>query len=67
MLREAHVLLVGPMMAHCVSKGLVLQFDDEYGAYLPICDDWQQVLYEWIPGYIHKMKSDLMCVGAWDS
>ena len=55
------------MMAHCVSKGLVLQFDDEYGAYLPICDDWQQVLYEWIPGYIHKMKSDLMCVGAWDS
>ena len=66
-MREARVLLVGPMMAHCISKGLVLQFDSEYSAYLPICDNWNQVLYEWIWGYLEKMKQDLVRIGAWDS
>ena len=63
---EARVLLIGPFYAHCLSSGFVLEYDQEWHAYLPICDDWKFHLHSWIPAYIEKMKEDLISVGAWE-
>ena len=63
---QAHVLITGPFMAYCVSRGFVLSYNTEFQLQVPICDDWVRVLYEWIPRFIAKMKSDLIDIGAWE-
>ena len=63
---QARVLLCGPMMAHCISRNLVLQFDSNWDAYLPVSEDANVIIYEWLPGYLNKMRNDLIAIGEWD-
>ena len=53
-------------LAHCLSKGYVLQYDTENDLFIPVCDDWTFELYNWVPLYIEKMKADLIDIGAWE-
>ena len=65
-LEQARVLLCGPMMAHCISKSHVLQFDSDWDAYMPIVDNQTTVIYEWMNCYLSKMRDDLISIGEWD-
>ena len=53
-------------MAHCLSKGFVLQFDTDHDLFVPVCDDWVRELYGWVAPYVSKMKEDLIDIGVWD-
>ena len=64
---QARVLLCGPMMAHCISKNLVLQYDSDWDAYLPISDTQGFDIYEWLPLYLLKIRTDLIAINEWDS
>ena len=63
---QARVLLCGPLMAHCISRNLVLQFDQNWDAYLPVCENQNVIIYEWLPNYLNKMRADLIAIGEWD-
>ena len=64
---QARVLVTAPLMAHCVTMKLVLEYDTNLECNLPISDDWDRRLYSWVSHYIEKMKTDLIAVGAWDT
>ena len=53
-------------MAHCITKGYVLQYNADMDVHTPICDDWTFELYNWVALYINKMKEDLLDIGQWD-
>ena len=55
------------MMAHCITRGFVLQYDTKYDVNLPVCENWDYEIYKWLGQYIEKMKTDLIAIGAWDT
>ena len=58
--------MCGPLMAHCISRNLVLQFDSNWDEYLPVSENANVIIYEWLPGYLNKMRNDLIAIGEWD-
>ena len=60
------MLVTGPFMAHCISKGYVLSYDSDWEMNIPICDDWVSELFTWIAAYINKMKADLVDLQLWE-
>ena len=65
-LRQADVILCGPMNANVITLGLQLTWSGEHDTYVAISDDFCYELYSWIPQYVNKIREDLIVIGAWD-
>ena len=62
---QKRVLLLPVMLAHCLTFGVEIGWDEGYGTYLPV-NELTFYIYSWVQAYCDKLKQDMLALGVWD-